>query len=160
MQKIIKQLETENEILEQHLSEITRDSANIRVSSSSGVATPSLNSPAQEPCIPATKPPAEMLGNGSVDTSKAQGEVSLAQERTSEILQTASITTAHANGTAQTVSLVSSEVSTVSMSPTPYQHRDNTSESPSQAINEGLCVRSHELPSSITTTDNRTAIDC
>jgi len=171
MQKIIKQLETENEILEQHLSEITSDSSVCALSSSlTGVATPSLNSPAQEPCTPVTKPPAEMLGNGSVDSPQAQGEaitsvsttLDATQEQATEIPKTVAISTDHTNNTARAAPLVSSAVSTVSMSPTPYQNRDNHSEEQSQEMTKRSlpCLPTHALPSSITTTNNATAIDC
>ena len=163
MQKIIKQLEAENDILEQHLSEITSDSASaVCGSSSSGQTTPSLSSPAARPCIPAVKPPAEMLGGGNASDSQAQGEVYETQDQATEIPKIEAVGGDHGNNsTIHTTSPVSSTVSTVSMSPTPYHHRDNTSESSSQGFTErSSLLPSHELPSSITTTNNRTAIDC
>jgi hypothetical protein len=96
MEKIISQLEAENDILEQHLADITTststgtDSGSDYVATTtsfphatatstsstaatnttmSGQVTPSLSSPAQEPCTPHpdNKPPTEMLGNGSIN---------------------------------------------------------------------------------------------
>ncbi len=170
MQKIIKQLEAENVVLEQHLAEISCDSA-VCASSSSGQATPSLSSPAQEPCVPAAKPPAEMLGNGSVDNSQARSETNgltnATQEQAKEIPKTEAIAADQASNanTGQIASLVSSAVSTVSISPTPYHHRDSSSAASSQELTtqeltKRPCLPTHELPSSITTTNNGTAIDC
>ncbi len=91
MEKIIKQLDAENELLQNHLSEISSDSA-----SSSGRVTPSLNEPARGPC----SPPLTSTIPGK-DAHSIQDENTVIKQ----ILQTRN--------------LISSCSSTVSMSPPP-----------------------------------------
>lgn len=139
MEKITKQLERENELLEQHLSDITANSnTNTLLSSLGGRVTPALgNSPAQTPSTPTVKPTVTSLGSQAI-----------AQQTSTAIANSA------LNGSAASVKpdySMSSTLSTISMSPTPYQqnHLQAAAVHCSQEFSENN--RSHQLPSSITT---------
>ena len=140
MEKIIKQLEGENELLERHLSDITSNSNNSSSSSSAGRVTPALNSPTQIPCTPTVKP---------TDASLTSQQAATQQTTTAN-------TNTALNGNAAMCNAkpdfsLSSTISTISMSPTPYQQNQLqvAAGSCSQELSEN--TRSHHLPSSITT---------
>lgn len=171
MEKIIKQLEAENGLLEQHLSAITADSV-ISSTPSSGRATPSLNSPVQKSSCPAVKPPTQMLqiDDESTSENQLQKKEIAPQEITQQNVTKENISSSKANITSEistpqhnTVKvlkdstlprtmLTSSEISTVSMSPTPHENQD-VSHTSSPVVRKPT-PEPLQLPVSITTTSD------
>ena len=157
MEKIIKQLETENNLLEQHLSEITSES--LPSTTSSGRVTPSIVSPAMQPSTPDAKPPAQMLGNGNCTAPK---EVEQSPQQIEDLPQQ-SVNNAFNENNVQLTAVVSSAISTVSVSPTPHQGSHDKISTPTTSISQDLDSSPrfpHQLPSSITTTSSQTAVGC
>mmetsp|Transcript_373 Transcript_373/g.530 ORF Transcript_373/g.530 Transcript_373/m.530 type:complete len:345 (-) Transcript_373:1494-2528(-) len=144
MSKIIKSLEDENKLLQNHLAQISSGSHGSNTdSASSGQTTPSLNSPAQRASTPIKNPSTNMLGdNTTPEASNAQ----------SQVVRVASIRPADRLNSPETVSHENS--TQVTASPTPRQHQGSVSSSASDASrpSKRQCLDSYKLPECITTT--------
>jgi len=138
MEKIIKQLESENELLHQHLCDLTSDSI---VTASSGRVTPNLNESAQGPCCPPVKAQPQSLDHkGATEPCEVNVQH---KQRTSEPQKI------------DPGSSICSSSSTVSMSPPPsFSKQGNAPPTCSQSLHSRL------VPSSITTDDTGREINC
>ena len=182
MEKIIKQLEDENELLEQHLAAITTDS--VVSAPSSGRATPSLNSPSPKPTCPTAKASNLLLDSGGQCSSENQIDLketttqntSVIQENSNSLVPVTTLASdsskpqhdtlkAEKNSFLPVTVLASSGVSTVSMSPTPHHNQDvspdssTTGGSSTNEMSRKLTSDPLKLPTSITTT-SETPIQC
>lgn len=180
MEKIIKQLEDENDLLEQHLAAITTDS--VVSAPSSGRVTPSLNSPAPRSAYPTVKPPTVSLDSGGQCSSENLIDMKGGTPQNAAVIQEASTSLTPITAVASDASkpqheslkagkgsslpltvLASSEVSTVSMSPTPHHNHvspdSSTAGGSTNEMSRNLSSDPLKLPASITTT-SETPIQC
>jgi hypothetical protein len=134
MEKIIKQLEAENKLLEQHLSEITSDS----------VATASVSSHSSGRVTPVNSPATREAKVSNTATLHGLGQ----KQRYSSLLDNV-----QSSKPCQRKTVISSGVSTVSMSPNAYLIRENKL-SDDNSVGNQKNIEPLTLPASITTTTN------